>query len=51
MPETSAATSGQTLLRLREVVKVYDTGEVPFTALNRVDLDVQVAGRGSRPEP
>jgi len=28
------------LLLLRDVVKVYDTGEVPFTALRGIDLDV-----------
>ncbi|MDO9556515.1 MAG: ABC transporter ATP-binding protein [Coriobacteriia bacterium] len=28
------------LLRLRDVVKVYDTGDVPFTALRDIDLDV-----------
>jgi putative ABC transport system ATP-binding protein len=31
------------LIRLTEVVKVYDTGEVPFTALRGINLDV---GRG-----
>ncbi len=29
------------LLRLRDVVKVYDTGEIPFTALRGIDLDVR----------
>jgi len=29
------------LIRLNDVVKVYDTGEVPFTALRGVNLDVQ----------
>ena len=29
-----------TLIRLSSVVKTYDTGEVPFTALKGVDLDV-----------
>ena len=29
------------LLSLRDVVKVYDTGEVPFTALRGIDLDVR----------
>lgn len=29
-----------TLLRLRGVVKVYDSGDVPFTALRGIDLDV-----------
>ena len=29
------------LIRLTSVVKTYDTGEVPFTALNGVDLTVQ----------
>jgi len=28
------------VVRLRDLVKVYDTGEVPFTALKSVDLDV-----------
>lgn len=33
--------TGETpLLRLRNVVKVYETGEVPFTALRGIDLDV-----------
>ncbi len=31
---------GTALVSLRDVVKVYDTGEVPFTALRNVDLDV-----------
>lgn len=31
---------GGALLQLREVVKVYDTGDVPFTALKGIDLDV-----------
>jgi len=29
------------LIRLSEVVKIYDTGEVPFTALRGINLDVQ----------
>jgi putative ABC transport system ATP-binding protein len=29
------------LIRLTDVVKVYDTGEVPFTALRGINLDVQ----------
>jgi putative ABC transport system ATP-binding protein len=30
----------ETLIRLSDVVKVYDTGEVPFTALRGINLDV-----------
>jgi putative ABC transport system ATP-binding protein len=37
--ETS--TGNGALIRLSSVVKVYDTGEVPFTALKGVDLDVR----------
>ena len=41
MSETVATDSAEnTLLRLRGVVKVYDSGDVPFTALKGVDLDV-----------
>lgn len=41
MPETVAPDSAvSTLLRLRGVVKVYDSGDVPFTALKGIDLDV-----------
>ena len=29
------------LIRLEDVVKTYDTGEVPFTALRGIDLDVE----------
>jgi putative ABC transport system ATP-binding protein len=29
------------LISLREVVKVYDSGEIPFTALDKVDLTVE----------
>jgi putative ABC transport system ATP-binding protein len=29
------------LIDLRDVVKVYDTGEVPFTALKGIDLKVR----------
>jgi putative ABC transport system ATP-binding protein len=36
----TATPSDLPLLRLRELVKVYDTGEVPFTALKGIDLDV-----------
>ncbi len=32
--------SGTPLIRLTDVVKTYDTGEVPFTALKGVNLDV-----------
>ena len=28
------------LIRMTDVVKTYDTGEVPFTALRGIDLDV-----------
>ncbi len=34
-------TGSSALVSLRDVVKVYDTGEVPFTALRHVDLDVR----------
>jgi putative ABC transport system ATP-binding protein len=34
------ASSDSPVVQLRDLVKVYDTGEVPFTALKRVDLDV-----------
>ena len=30
------------LIRMTDVVKTYDTGEVPFTALRGIDLDVEV---------
>jgi putative ABC transport system ATP-binding protein len=36
-----AATTSDALIDLRGVVKVYDTGEVPFTALKGVDLTVR----------
>jgi hypothetical protein len=38
-----AATTSDALIDLRGVVKVYDTGEVPFTALKGVDLTVKAA--------
>jgi len=34
-------TESSVLVSLRDVVKVYDTGEVPFTALRHVDLEVR----------
>jgi putative ABC transport system ATP-binding protein len=34
------ADTHKALIRLRDVVKVYEKGEVPFTALHHVDLDV-----------
>ena len=37
----SAAPSTDALIRLDRVVKVYDTGEVPFTALKGIDLTVR----------
>ena len=36
----SPSPADQPLIRLTSVVKTYDTGEVPFTALKGVDLDV-----------
>ncbi len=36
-----AADSPHSLIRLSQVVKTYDTGEVPFTALRGVDLTVE----------
>ena len=36
----AAVPSDLPLVKLRSLVKVYDTGEVPFTALKGVDLDV-----------
>ncbi len=39
MPDSSIASNGS-LIRLTDVVKTYDTGEVPFTALRGVNLDV-----------
>jgi putative ABC transport system ATP-binding protein len=38
---TEAAPAPAPLIRLSSVVKTYDTGEVPFTALKGVDLDVE----------
>ena len=41
MPENrNAAADARCLIRLENVVKIYDTGEVPFTALRNVDLHV-----------
>ncbi len=41
MSETTTVDPAEnTLLRLRGVVKVYDSGDVPFTALKGIDLDV-----------
>lgn len=41
MSETATPDSvDSTLLRLRGVVKTYDSGDVPFTALKGIDLDV-----------
>ncbi|MGV8082074.1 MAG: ABC transporter ATP-binding protein [Coriobacteriia bacterium] len=37
---SDAQAADQPLIRLRDVVKVYDTGEVPFTALRGINLDV-----------
>jgi len=39
MSDVSTASNGS-LIRLTDVVKTYDTGEVPFTALKGVSLDV-----------
>src|SRR5450759_3677973 len=38
---TPSSESSDALIRLEHVVKVYDTGEVPFTALKGVDLTVR----------
>jgi putative ABC transport system ATP-binding protein len=38
---SDAAPVADPLIRLSSVVKTYDTGEVPFTALKGVDLDVE----------
>jgi putative ABC transport system ATP-binding protein len=41
MPEIITPDSPEsTLLQLREVVKVYDGGDAPFTALNGINLDI-----------
>lgn len=41
MSEGTGPTSSDILIDLQGVVKVYDTGEVPFTALKGVDLTVR----------
>ncbi len=38
---TPAGESSDALIRLEHVVKIYDTGEVPFTALKGIDLTVR----------
>jgi putative ABC transport system ATP-binding protein len=40
MTEKHAGAAQESLIRLADVVKTYDTGEVPFTALRGVNLDV-----------
>ena len=40
MAESTAARDGRCLIALEDVVKVYDSGEVPFTALRSVQLHI-----------